>query len=79
PRRGRGVDLVAPGALDAPDDRPPGTVFIWGAVYSPTPRFERSEESMQNRLQWRLIWSDTAAGDQTALSRIYLRVPPVRQ
>ncbi|MCH7813484.1 MAG: hypothetical protein IID40_05630 [Planctomycetes bacterium] len=74
----RGYNVVPPDALDILDDLPAGTVFIWDAVYSPTPRFELSVEAMRHRPQWRLIWSDTAADSQPVWSRIYLRLPPGR-
>ncbi|MHC4233967.1 MAG: hypothetical protein ACYSUQ_02525, partial [Planctomycetota bacterium] len=50
-----------------------GTVFIWDARYSPTPRFGITLRSMADRRDWHQVWPSGAAYGPDQLVRIYLR------
>ena len=69
----RGHNVVPPDSPHILDDAPPGTVFIWDAEYSPTPRFGLTLDSMIERPAWRLIWPSETRHRAEVAARIYVR------
>ncbi len=69
----RGYNVVPADSPHILDDAPPGTVFIWDAEYSPTPRFGLTPDSMTDRPAWRLVWPIGNPDWDHVLARVYVR------
>ena len=69
----RGHNIVPADSTHILDDAASGTVFIWDAEYSPTPRYGLTVDSMIERPAWRLIWPSETRHRAEVAARIYVR------
>jgi hypothetical protein len=69
----RAYNMVPPDSTTILEGAPSGSVFVWDAEYSPTPRFDISLDSMTGRIGWRQVWQSRALDDQQPFARVYVR------